>query len=582
MTLSKSNYTKGPASLATNHSEAEEQIVQLKRLLITLKQKYEDSLKTLNQQLQTEAAQKQELQQEIEKMRLELQEAKAHSHEEITSLQKQQAVLKDMLKKAEEELKKGRETESQGELLANQQRNEQLERLIPYLSEKVEAANKEVEQTREELQAAQKKIKLLQTELANEQRTHQQKLEALQQSIDLFQQDSEHLEDQPGDNIDKLRHELELIKQTLIRGAQETRVLEERYVEILNEKTNLENLVKKLQDQLIHYTRDISAFENKIHTLEGRSKDLESQLKNKEEELKHERQTLSGFESKMKQVEKQAEEKDLLQEKYEQLREELCLMQEKLDEAVEVRLKAENERNDLQALYQEERKIFEEKELILNSIQEEQERARMDVQELRSLLEESESRLKVAQQHLAKKVKEAALLSEKVDDLHSQLMEQQQICENAKAQVSHLQTNVELYQKQEKRLQEQLHEALKSTENQVSKWEEKYFKMYDKWQESEARIRELKKFEEKHHQMQSLLANLGTFMGSSFTQPSPLLHPNGPESLDKGVRSPSVEIIQGSVSPSLEEKEETVATEEKYDLFGMRHPTDKVKKNLFS
>ena len=56
-------------------------------------------------------------------------------------------------------------------------------------------------------------------------------------------------------------------------------------------------------------------------------------------------------------------------------------------------------------------------------------------------------------------------------------------------------------------MQDQLHESLKGNESQIIKWEEKYFQMYDKWQESENRIRELNKFEEKHLQMQNLFAN---------------------------------------------------------------------------
>jgi hypothetical protein len=61
-------------------------------------------------------------------------------------------------------------------------------------------------------------------------------------------------------------------------------------------------------------------------------------------------------------------------------------------------------------------------------------------------------------------------------------------------------------------LQEQLNEVLRSFDSQIHKWEEKYFHIYEKWQESEMRNHSLKKLEEKHAQMQSMLASLGTFI----------------------------------------------------------------------
>lgn len=143
-----------------------------------------------------------------------------------------------------------------------------------------------------------------------------------------------------------------------------------------------------------------------------------------------------------------------------------------------------------------------------------------------------------------------------------------------------MQANVDLYQRQEKRLQEQLHEALKGNEGQVAKWEEKYFSMYDKWQESENKICELKKFEEKHQQMQSLLANLGNFMGSSLTHSSSSssFHARQ-ESTEKSTRS-------FNCDPSLPEGSSSSVksqlSEEKYDLFGMRQPQDKSNPPLFS
>jgi hypothetical protein len=116
-----------------------------------------------------------------------------------------------------------------------------------------------------------------------------------------------------------------------------------------------------------------------------------------------------------------------------------------------------------------------------------------------------------------------------------------------------------------------LHDALKGTESQVAKWEEKYFRMYDKWQECENKIIELKKFEEKHHQMQHLLANLGNFMGGSFANPAMGNFPPAQEQVERNLRHASFE-----APPPLDSYTPTPlkhdAEEDRFDLFGMRQP----------
>ena len=119
------------------------------------------------------------------------------------------------------------------------------------------------------------------------------------------------------------------------------------------------------------------------------------------------------------------------------------------------------------------------------------------------------------------------------------------------------------------RPQGQVAVVCKGNESQITKWEEKYFRMCEKWQESENRVRELRKFEEKHLQMQSLIANLGNFMGGGFNPTAPTFHSGQeieetsphPFSFDHGMH----------VNP-LNEKLPIDLQEEKYNLFGMRQP----------
>lgn len=475
-------------------SSLEEQVIQLKRLLVTFKKQYEKNVETLQMQLQEEIKQKQAVQKELAAVQLRANEAQKHHEEEQAALIKQQIALKELLKENQSEMKRYSPSSnhgsvsSQNALTASQQRIEQLEKLIPYFKERAHEANQETEQLKEELEGAHKKINFL---------------EGLQQAS----------------------------------------------LESSQEKELLNPYLQELQQSRLLITQ-------------------------KDHELKQNQQTIETLRIQLEQLKKIEEQQDVIQEKYELLREEWVQLKSQLEESEEVRLQLKNQTQQLQDLLEEQGAQLAVKNVQFDNLLQEYEQLQTDRQELSCLLEESDTRLKVAQQHLAKKVKESSILAERAEELQQVLNEQQNALEAAKVQINHLQTNIDLYQKQEKRLQEQLHEALKSTESQVNKWEEKYFKMYDKWQEAETRVKELKKFEEKHLHMQNLLANLGNFMGSSSFNGS--LPPHSfVETVDKQSRS--------QVSTEFIEPEEEIKGEERYDVFGMRHPPhDKFKPHSLS
>ena len=133
-------------------------------------------------------------------------------------------------------------------------------------------------------------------------------------------------------------------------------------------------------------------------------------------------------------------------------------------------------------------------------------------------IEDSEDRIKVAQQHLAKKVKEATVFNERLEESRNQITDAQAVINNFKAKIKDLQDQLQRQDTQEKSLQELLNQSIKSAESQVGKWEEKYFKMHEKWQKSDKRNKDLEKLEEKYHKMQSLLSNLGNYVSSPLTE----------------------------------------------------------------
>lgn len=548
------------------------QILQLKRLLVTVKQHYEKSLQQLQIELQAEQNQRLAVQKELERVQFQFAESGQLHDEELHALRQQQTTLKEILKKNQEELallrtQAGKIESDSGD---ENEQTTQLKQATSILREQIEGINREKELLREELSEVQKKSKALEEKLLLTQQQSQKEIEQLQQLLEDQKIQGDDLETVVSTTSSHyLRRELEMIKRTLIEGAKETKSLESRYIDVLNEKVELEHQCKQLQQQIENQSSNLTAFQERLHEAEERKKNLEYSLQAKEAEWVESCQQRQDLYIRIEQLNTMMKEKELIQDKYEQLKEEWKHAHELLEEAIEARMQMDGHVNQLEAIAANQETQLQEFVEQLQVLHQEKGLIESERDQFKMLLDESETRLKMAQQHLAKKVKESALLSEKIEEQQSDLADIAYKIEDQKTQIAQLQASVDLYQKQEKRLQDQLHEALKGTESQIVKWEEKYFRMYDKWQESENRVRELKAFEEKHIQMQNMLANFGKFMGGPINT-SQTIFQNGQE-IEKGFSHP-FSFDQSFVEESQSEKKMVDSQEEKYNLFGMRHP----------
>ncbi len=181
------------------------------------------------------------------------------------------------------------------------------------------------------------------------------------------------------------------------------------------------------------------------------------------------------------------------------------------------------------------------------------------IEQMKGWLEQAETELKTAQQHLAKKMKETALLNEAYLNQQIALEKNLQESKEKELEISHLQEKITLSQREEQALQEELNQLRKGSERQSMKWEEKYFHMYDKWQESENQVQELKKLEEKHLHMQNMLSHLGNVMGATL--------PVFVESeLNPSASLAIIEKEKGNEKREMSHQNR----EERYDLFGAK------------
>ena len=558
--VSQANHSDKKKSL----SKEGDQVAYLKRLLVTLKQQYEKNLCSLNERLQNEMAQKGSIQEQLIQNNHASQKIQKNHEEELAAIKQQQVILRDLLKKSHDELKQLRVSSSSSDQVANQQRIDQMERMVPYWKERAEEANNEAEKLTQELERAQNKIVYLQSELSDAQHSYERQVQDPSS-----QQDKESSEQRYLSH--SIKQELEEIKKII---SLESRSLEKKYTDVLNDKIILENQLKDLQKQLEYQSNNLMSFKEQLHSSDQHKREIEQTLKDQAETIQKQLSYQSEMEEKAKLVHLISEQKIDMEEKYEQLRDDWKTLSYQLNESIDSRVYTEEYLSNMTLLAKEQEMTIEEQNTQLIRLIQEKDEVYDELNHIRHLFEESEEQLIAAQQHLAKKVKEATFLNEQIIEVQSSYNDCQLQLDSSRVQIGHLQTNVDLYQKQEKKLQDQLHEALKMTENQVSKWEEKYFAMYDKWQEAETRIKDLQKLEEKHQQLQSVLSNLGSFMGTSLTS-SPLFK-EAQETMEKSLRPHYLDMSEGKdfVSEKVVKPDSSIG--ERYDLFGMKYPQDNV------
>lgn len=531
----------------------QEEILHLKRLLVTMKQHYETMLHQLQVQCESESKQKAAFEKEVAALKGESQVISQLQQEEIDALGAQLYSVKELLRQAQEEV----------EALTP------LEGTKPYVRDYPEI-HQEMEMLREEADRALKRSEELEKELTQQRSQANEKIAFLQKIVD-----------EPIDAADSnqvlsfLKNEMEMISRLLVQGTQD-KTFEKKYLDLLAEKSVLDHQCKHLQHQIDHQSANLNSFQAQLHHYEGEKRQLEAVLLEKDGE----KTTLCGQIDELKRqmcnMQQTHNQREKLQDKYDELKESYLLLVEKAEEDSQLRTQAENAIAYLESHLKEQEAQLLQKGGALTTLTQDVEKLSQEKEHSLTALEEAENRLKVAQQHLAKKVKESTLLSEKMHELAHQLNESYQTVESQKNQLTQLQAAVDLYQKQEEKLQEQIHQLLKGTETQASKWEEKYFHMYSKWQESETKIKELKKYEEKCFLMQNQMQSIfGNFMTTSSAMQSHLLFQQQKET----AIPPNRDLVdQDNLlledSPERHPLPPAPPEDARYDLFGMRYPSE--------
>lgn len=199
----------------------------------------------------------------------------------------------------------------------------------------------------------------------------------------------------------------------------------------------------------------------------------------------------------------------------------------------------------------------------------------------RALIDEKEYEIKCAQQHLGKKMKEASQYSDRVEEQKTMITDLHKSLKEAQGQYLSLQQMHETKLYQEKTIQEKLKGDCQKFELQAKLWEEKYSDMHARCQDLELQLQYLKSIEEKHSQMQSLLASFGSLMNHKPMETPvshALMHP--PQELTTKLSYPKnrPSFMQPAIAS---EPTPSSPVEQPSSLFGYSEPPIRLKQTLF-
>ncbi len=443
--------------------------------------------------------------QELESLRTALAEAE----EESAALRSQYSQMRELIRKNEEDSKA-----SSKDLKEAKEKEQQLERVIQFLRKRTEESHLGISDLDAQFQKSQSTLKGITEELENS----RHEIQDLNLAID----DERHQKDLLEKTLQELRTDYEALKATTQSEYQINfeNELKERDASIESLRNDLEQLRFQALKEIQAAQSDL---QNKEAILKETYEEKHQEMHRKDADYLHQIQIL-------------------LEEKHE-----LAKQLEESAQAIHDKRLLEDSYSKLQLEYQHTSHRLQ--EVTTHS---------------KSQFEETESRLRMAQQHLAKRVREATLINEKNEELRNKLLEIQSQYSESKLRVTELQNTLEVEMQHHKRSYDKMNESLHHLEIQLDKWEKKYFQLHEIWQETEEKNRKLLKTEEKFHEMQKLLGQLGNIMSNPvlFTQ------------------VPTIQLKESTPEPPLESHEPPSLAQEE-TLFNRSTNSQKYRDSLF-
>ncbi|MCB1180908.1 MAG: hypothetical protein KDK55_02645 [Chlamydiia bacterium] len=475
--------------------------------------------------------------------------------QEIALLKEQLGKVKPAIAKLVEELKKAKEESvihKQVEVLPNEKINE-LKREVDELKKVREGDFKRLSDLEKALEEKKEELKKNVSQFETE---RQRLVDRLAKTLSQVQRQSDMLGDFREETAG-LRKEIEL-------GAEQ----KQRY------EDQLQELKAKLSQSALESTRIHTSIEKELEKeIQSRGKieisldAMKQELMRKGEEIRHKEKeivglqtALSATEEKLAIVSEQLQETDIAKIQQE-CEEAIKRVNETHEEKLRLALSAKEEefeiliRNECQKREEKTAHLFREQERehenetarlqgemrdfaeklasshkVAETFKEELQKRGIEIekkqQELDALAinlknirlseEEKETEIKKAQQHLAKKIKEATLLRDMVERQKMQLGQFQSNAANHKAEIERMQNSLNLQRMHEEKIQIMAKDRTQAAEALVKEWQEKYFLLQQEWQSAKAQLLEFQKMKKNYEQMTTAFNSLKGFLNKTF------------------------------------------------------------------
>lgn len=477
-------------------------------------------------ELERQRALTQQAQEAAQKTSQEFQEALVLAEEEISSLKQQIHTLREQLTKP----------------LAPQgpsQKETQMERVVHFLRQRNDELQLEIEELQKKILLHQEEIHRLSTERLSSEQEQQElrtELEALQSQLQTLRSSHVEMEEQ----LLPLQTARDAA-QAEARAHHEAHQNSQRELELLRQM-----MMRTLQEFKEERLKEQEAYQNKVQSL-TQDKELlltkQSQTLLEKEELEHK---LATQQSVLEQKQHILETQTATIEQQRLAYDALSLQTEEYQKKATV---SDEARRHMQELLSQKEELIEG----LNNQVARLARELADVEEALHQSEgeqqEQEARLRIAQQHLAKKVREATLLNERHDALATQLTEQETQLAEMGRQALEWQKLVETHE-----------QRMKQAELHASKWEEKCTHLQERTIELESRCRELKKIEERMERFQQLFGQFNQLLSQAMPHMLP------PAYEPEAIIPPTAPCI--TLQPSLFEGQKGSPSRYKESLFG--------------
>lgn len=322
--------------------------------------------------------------------------------------------------------------------------------------------------------------------------------ETLQARIQVLEEQGQHLANAKA----ATQQELEATRQTAGELQKQVASMKDEAVAAEHSRAELQRLHNDAKETIVSQQNTMSALKDRVRSLEGVIPALEVAERQRDE----------------------------LVERCNHLNAEIHDMSAHLQDTAESRDLVAQQLQEVGHMADEQQRRLSQQEEQLLSLEDKRKRLEEELHALQSAAENKDALLKEQLQQFKKKVQENAYLSEQLEAQKTQTNSVQNSLDNARGRIGDLETQLQERQAQETRLQGLLNESIKSAESQVSRWEEKYLHLYDRWQKCEISNNELKKFKQKYEQMAALLSDLGTHIATPTVPPTEdtLSHPIEP------------------------------------------------------